>query len=147
AYLSWSAVHTPGTAPTSVALRANISTRIIDLSPDTAAIAEFDIVIAGQENVPDIIYSTAPPPPFYLSFSASGNKYAAYWGSLVPGGSVRRTSHMDSAALVNARGKYVTPSAPVVTGGHGKVSSAPVPGSGGSRTILAYETSFAAKTF
>jgi hypothetical protein len=151
AYIAWVSAHTPGNAPPGDAPRASVVTRSILLSPDTAAIEDSASVIAGQENVPDTFtphkftYNSpgSPPPPAYLNFAGQGAKYASYWGTLSPSGPIRRTSHKD--ALVGAAGtwgKYVTPASPVTANGYGKVSSCMVPGSGGTKTVLAYETTF-----
>ncbi|MDQ3001691.1 MAG: hypothetical protein M3Y08_10575 [Fibrobacterota bacterium] len=149
AYLSWKgATHDNGSSPSSKeAPRANIVIRNIDLSPDTAAIGDSAKIIAGQEINPQgstqFIYSNGPPAPTYLSFGAEGNQFAAYWGSGTPNGPIRRTTHKDSKI-----GYYVPNNiTPIGTGGFGKMSSALVPGSGGTKTVLAYETNFAANRF
>lgn len=125
--------------------RANIVSRTIDLSPDTADINARATVMASQEVVteipPKFIYSNGPPAPTYLNYSADGDRFAAYWGTGTPNGPVRRLTHIDVA------GTYVTPAAPVVTGGYGTLSSTLVPGSSGTQTVLAYETDFNTRKF
>jgi hypothetical protein len=126
--------------------RANIVSRTIDLSPDTADIDAAARIMALQEVVtetpPKFIYSNGPPAPTYFNYSADGDRFAAYWGTGTPNGPVRRLTHNDGPA-----GTYVTPSAPVVTGGYGTLSSALVPGSAGTQTVLAYETDFNTRKF
>ncbi len=147
-YLSWrGATHDNATAPPSKeAPRANIVTRIIDLSPDTSAVDDSAKLLAtaeiNTETPPKFIYSNGPPAPTYLTFAAEGNNYAGYWGSGTPNGPVRRITQNDPFAAT-----YVPPATPAVTGGFGRLSAAMVPGSGGNKTVLAYETSFAPAQF
>jgi hypothetical protein len=151
-YLSWrgaphdnslNAYPAPGNKE---APRANIVSRTIDLSPDTADINAAASIMALQEVSteipPKFIYSNGPPAPTYFNYSADGDRFAAYWGTGTPNGPVRRLTHNDGPA-----GTYVTPATPVVTGGYGTLSSALVPGSAGNKTVLAYETDFNTRKF
>lgn len=147
AYLAWTTAHTQLNAPTGYPPRANVVTRRIDLSPDTAAVAPLAKIIAGQEIIPDNFTPTkfgypnggSPPPPSYLGFTGSGAKYAGYWGSLTTFGPIRRTSHKDTAGSTSTWGKYVTPATPVTASGFGEISSVRVPVPGNFRTVLAYD--------
>ncbi|MEO7425820.1 MAG: hypothetical protein ABI036_11585 [Fibrobacteria bacterium] len=151
-YMMWKGVtHDAGSAPNlpEKTPRANIVTRIIDLSPDTAAVSDSAKVLANQEvNTevpPKFNYSVNngnPPAPTYLNFAAEGNKYAGYWSSGVGFGPVRRITHLDISAAT-----YVPPDTPAATGAFGKISSAMIPGSGGDKTVLAYETNFSPGRF
>ena len=151
-YLSWrgaphdNSINAYPAPPSKEAPRANIVSRTIDLSPDTAAIDVSARVMALQETAtetpPKFLYSNGAPAPTYLNYAADGNNFAAYWGTGTPNGPVRRLTHNDGPA-----GTYVTPAVPVATGGYGKVSSALVPGSAGTRTVLAYETDFNTRRF
>lgn len=156
AYLSWkAALHDNATAPPSKeAPRANIVTRVVDLSPDVAVIDDSAKTIASQENVPDTFsphiftYSNGPPAPTYLNFSSEGTDYVAYWGSGTPNGPVRRTTQKEINPFTGVgAGTYVPTAAPIATGGFGRLSSAVIPGSGVSKTVVAYETDFAARQF
>jgi hypothetical protein len=151
-YLSWKGFphdNSPGAYPppnSREAPRANVVIRNIDLSADTADIDLSATTLAPLEVVTEtpakFFYSNGPPGPTYLNFAAEGDNYAAYWGSGTPNGPVRRTTHREGVI-----GAYVTPGTPVITGGFGKISSAIIPGSGGNRTVVAYETDFATNKF
>ncbi|MEO6096925.1 MAG: hypothetical protein ABIW76_15115 [Fibrobacteria bacterium] len=150
-YLSWRGFahdNSPGAYPppnSREAPRANIVIRNIDLSADTADIDLSATTLAPMEIIPDparFLYSNGPPGPTFLNFAAEGDNYAAYWGSGTPSGPVRRTTHKQVMA-----GAYVTPVTPVTTGGFGKISSALIPGSAGTRTVVAYETDFTTNKF
>jgi hypothetical protein len=152
-YLSWKgSLHDASTAPPSKeAPRANLVSRIVDLSPDTAAVDDSSRLVSGDENVlavSPIVYSNGPPAPTYLSFGAEGNNFAAYWGSGTPNGPVRRLTHKETLAFPPTGGVYVPKGGtPIQTGGFGRLSSAVVPGSGANKTVIAYETDFATRKF
>ncbi len=144
-YLAWvGSTHDnkPGATPPPANLqapRADILSRIVSLSPDTAAINDTALVMASQENhkdTPPIFFydNNVPPAPYYFNFAAEGANFAAYWSSGAANGPIRRVTHREN------NGAYVPPGTPVVTGGYGKVSSAMIPNTGGTKTVLAYET-------
>ncbi|HKP96594.1 MAG TPA: hypothetical protein VJ385_12620, partial [Fibrobacteria bacterium] len=160
AYLAWDNPHDPLTGPTSkdAPPQANIVTRIIDLSPDTAAVDPQAYTIASLEvtaNAPPPIaafsYPHLPPPaPNFFNFAAEGEtRYAAYWGSGTPSGPIRRATHKDTVPFLNkGQGTYVpSASAPTHARGFGKLSSALYPGSGGNKTVVAYEYKFGPDEF
>ena len=148
AYISWDVAHIPP-GPGNDAPPAKLVVRNIELSPDTAMVEDTAGVLTGLENVPDIFaphkfnYLTpnSPPPPSFLNFVTDGARYAAYWGTQNSPGPIRRTSYKDFLPGGSNSGKYVTPAAPDSAAAYGKVSAAYIPGSGGTKTVLAYEAS------
>ncbi|MDB5049206.1 MAG: hypothetical protein JWO30_2277 [Fibrobacteres bacterium] len=148
AYVAWNGTtHDATNGPNNLeAPRANIVTRTIDLSPDTAATDDAAVIIASQENVteipPKIFYLSGPPAPTYMNFATDGNQFAAYWGSATPSGPIRRTTSRDPQI-----GTYVIPASPVIMGELGRMSSCLIPGSGGTKTMVAYETNFSPGKF
>jgi hypothetical protein len=154
AYLAWNQLHDPAAPPASrdATMQANIVTRTIDLSPDTAAVDPQAYIIADLENTsiqPPAIAGFnypggVPPAPNYLHFSAEGDKYAAYWSSGRPNGPVRRTTSRDTVPFANKGKGFYVPSQtnPTHAYGWGELSSAFIPGTGGTKTVLAYETKF-----
>lgn len=151
AYVAWDIGHQFRAVNDNFHPRANIVTR-------TATVGEgyFErtagVRIAGGENVPDQYGAVQNPnrPPTYFNFVAEGSRYAAYWGSLDPGAYVRHTTHKQAAAggSPDGWGKYLfeaaPPNDPLNVAGYGEISATMMPGTGGTRTALAYESKFAA---
>ncbi len=149
AYVSWSSQHTPAPAVTANPTVANIVVRTLTMNENSIDLETQGNIIAGNENPQDvngIFYGGTPnvrPPPFYFSYSASGNRYSAYWGSSRVFGPIRRTSHADAIGNdPNTYGKYLLPTAPIVDVGYGEINSSTRPGSNGNETVVAYEKAF-----
>ena len=119
------------------------------------AIGEGTIVRANATRLAgDEILRRAKPaktyPPSYFHFLGEGGRYAAYWGNVYEqGNAIRRTTHAEAAGGGSAStwGRYLFLSGPtdtVFAAGLGKLGAALVPGTGGTRTVFAYESNVSA---
>ena len=143
-YVAWSVGHKvpwvsgdPG--------RGDVVIRTAVINPDTFFMPTLGTRIATNENIPDPFSpkkfyngSNFKDPPTYFNFSAEGTRFAAYWGSLIYKGPYRRATHLNESGIAG----YVTPTVPAISDDYGAISSALVPGTGGVKTLLAYQTTF-----
>lgn len=150
AYIGWAAAHSPAPGVQQNPPPGDIITRDVTVDQGVLTLQPIGTVIAGSENKfdpfsPRQFYGggqNQQPAPAYFSFGAEGNNYIAYWSTLYPSGSVRRTTQAQMGNGATLRGTYLyitPPNKPVVCGGYGELSSAIVPGSSGTKSIVAYE--------
>lgn len=85
-------------------------------------------------------------PPSYFHFLGEGGRYAAYWSNVAEqSNAIRRTTQAEAAGggLPSTWGRYLFLTGPtdtVFASGLGKMGAALVPGTGGTRTVFAYES-------
>jgi hypothetical protein len=151
AYVGWTAGQSPSPGIAATPPPGDIIMRDVSVDQGVLTVSPAATVIAGSENKTDPFSprqfygggQQQQPAPTYLSFGAEGGNYVAYWSTLYPNGSVRRTTSRElSISSPLARGTYVfitPPNKPVVCQGYGELSSAIVPGSSGLKTVVAYE--------
>lgn len=150
AYVAWDIGHQYRAVNDNIHPRANLVTRTVTVGEGYIHRTD-GVLIAEAENVPDQFGAVQSPnrPPTYFNFVAEGSRYAAYWGSMDPGAYIRHTTHKQAAAggSPDGWGRYLfeaaPPNDPVNVAGYGEISAAMLPGTQGTRAVLAYETRIA----
>lgn len=141
-YLSWeNDIVNPNASPPAggIAVLGNIVIRKVLFSPDTIAIDPISTYIASKENTP------TNSAPYSFNFAAEADHYSAYWGSLSNNVALRRTTHKDTIPGSDFSGKNLqdrpigAPPHVDTSAGYGMITACQVPGSNGSRTVVAVE--------
>lgn len=148
AYISWPLGHAMRPVNDNIHPKANIVTRTAVIGEGEVRVEAIGTRIAGLENINDPFLPKVQQdarPPTYFNFTAEGSRYAAYWGSLDQGSYIRRATHVDAAGggSPDTWGKYLyvtPPTVPVKVEGFGELSAAAIPGSGGRRTVVVWES-------
>lgn len=147
AFVAWGIGHVFKAANDMNSPKADVVVRGIEVDEGVIRVDNAGLRIASGENINDPYLPKRQQDaraPTFFHYVADGNRFAGYWGSMDQYAFIRRSTHKEQAGGGDPAtwGKHLltAPATPLRMGGYGELGAAVVPGSGGSKTVLAYET-------